>query len=139
MNVDFEAKHNFCDQNQCKSKFKTFCVINIFTLQTDNATYQSIRGFSLNCASDQCCRSTRSLRFSTKMIIFYLIICVLSVLYLWTKYVYSYWERLGFPYIKPSIPLGNLSESCIGSKSIGMELFTLINKLAFLNIFLMAE
>lgn len=59
------------------------------------------------------------------MIALYLIAIVASVLYLWTKYVFSHWDRKGFPYIKPSIPFGNLSESWYGRKSIGAELFDL--------------
>lgn len=55
----------------------------------------------------------------------YLLIVVLSILYLWVKRVYSYWDRLGFPYIKPSIPFGNLSNSWFGRKSIGKELYDL--------------
>lgn len=57
------------------------------------------------------------------MIAVYLIIVALSILYLWLKYLYSYWDRMGFPSIKPSIPLGNLSDSSIGRKSIGIELY----------------
>lgn len=59
------------------------------------------------------------------MMTIYLILAVLSLLYFWFKFVYSYWERKGFPYIKPSIPFGNLSNSVLGNKSIGEELFDL--------------
>ncbi|XP_031639015.1 probable cytochrome P450 6d4 [Contarinia nasturtii] len=59
------------------------------------------------------------------MIALYLIIVALSVFYLWLKRVYNYWERLGFPSIKPTIPLGNLSDSFLGRKSIGKELYDL--------------
>lgn len=59
------------------------------------------------------------------MIALYLFIVVASILYLWVKRVYSYWDRLGFPYIKPSIPLGNLADSWNGKKSIGKELYDL--------------
>lgn len=59
------------------------------------------------------------------MFAIYLLVFVLSVLYLWLKYVYSHWQRKGFPYIKPSIPFGNLSDSWSGRKSIGVELFDL--------------
>ncbi|XP_055326009.1 probable cytochrome P450 6d5, partial [Sitodiplosis mosellana] len=59
------------------------------------------------------------------MIAFYLFIVVLSVLYLWVKRVYSYWERKNFPNIKPSIPFGNLSGSWHGRKSLGKELYDL--------------
>lgn len=59
------------------------------------------------------------------MIAICLLIVVLSVLYLWVNRVYSYWDRLNFPYIKPSIPFGNLSDSWHGRKSIGKELYDL--------------
>lgn len=59
------------------------------------------------------------------MIVIYLLVFILSVMYLMTKYVYSHWERKGFPYIKPSIPFGNLVESFYGRKSIGVELYDL--------------
>lgn len=59
------------------------------------------------------------------MIAFYLLIIALSVLHLWLKHVYNYWERLGVPSVKPSIPFGNLSNTWHGRKSVGKELFDL--------------
>lgn len=52
-----------------------------------------------------------------------LVLFVVGILYLWIKHVYSYWERMGFPYIEPSIPWGNLKEVCFGRKSVGVELY----------------
>lgn len=37
-----------------------------------------------------------------------LLAIIVTILYLYIKRVYSYWERKGFPYIKPSIPYGNI-------------------------------
>lgn len=49
----------------------------------------------------------------------------MTTLYLWLKFVYSYWARKGFPYIKPSIPFGNISNTWFGKRSIGMNLYDL--------------
>lgn len=57
------------------------------------------------------------------MFVIYLILFVVSILYLWIKYVYSYWERMGFPYIQPSIPWGNLKNVWFGRKSVGVEIY----------------
>lgn len=57
------------------------------------------------------------------MFVIYLILFAVCVLYLWMKYVYSYWERMGFPYIEPSIPWGNLANVWFGRKSIGVEIY----------------
>lgn len=59
------------------------------------------------------------------MLLIYLIIFGTSILYLWIEYVYSYWERRGMPFLKPSIPFGNLKNVWNGTKSIGIELFDL--------------
>lgn len=57
------------------------------------------------------------------MVVIYLVLLFVSIFYFWIKYVYSYWERMGFPYIRPSIPWGNLTNVWFGRKSIGIELF----------------
>lgn len=62
------------------------------------------------------------------MLIFYLIILLFSILYFWTKYVYSYWERTKFPYIKPTIPFGNISETALGSQCMGLNLYDLYKR-----------
>lgn len=59
------------------------------------------------------------------MVIFYLLIFLVSVVYLWIKHVYSYWERTKFPYIKPSIPFGNVLDAAMGRKCMGMNLYDL--------------
>lgn len=63
----------------------------------------------------------------SKMIIIYLLILVTSVLYLWIKYVYSYWSRTNFPYLKPTIPFGNVAHSSTGKKAMGINLYDLYN------------
>lgn len=59
------------------------------------------------------------------MIAIYLIVFLASVLYLWMKYVFGYWQRLSFPYLEPSIPFGNLGDIALGRKSMGQGLWDL--------------
>ncbi|XP_031626617.1 probable cytochrome P450 6d5 [Contarinia nasturtii] len=59
------------------------------------------------------------------MIIVYLLLFLVSVLYLWIKHMYSYWERTPFSYIKPSMPFGNVADSSLGRKCMGMNLYDL--------------
>lgn len=59
------------------------------------------------------------------MIIFYLVILLITILYVWIKYVYSYWERTKFPSIKPTIPFGNICETALGTKCMGLNLYDL--------------
>lgn len=62
------------------------------------------------------------------MIFLYLLILVASVFCLWIKRVYSYWERTKFPYLEPSIPFGNVSDSAMGRKCMGINFFDLYNR-----------
>lgn len=62
------------------------------------------------------------------MIFLYTLILLGSVFYLWIKRVYSYWERTKFPYMKPSFPMGNVSDSAMGRKCMGMNLYDLYNR-----------
>lgn len=53
------------------------------------------------------------------MILIILIITLATVLIIYVKFVYTHWQRYGFPYLKPSIPFGNLGsvakrETCFG-------------------------
>lgn len=43
----------------------------------------------------------------------YLILLVFSLIYLWFKRKYSYWERLGFPQVPGTIPVGSMGLSFI--------------------------
>lgn len=59
------------------------------------------------------------------MFVLYLLILFGSVCYLWLKFMYSYWSRTKFPYLKPSIPFGNVSDAAMGKKSMGINLYEL--------------
>lgn len=53
------------------------------------------------------------------MLFILLIVTFFTLLSYYLKFVYSYWERNGFPHLRPSIPLGNLGpvakrETCFG-------------------------
>lgn len=53
------------------------------------------------------------------------LIFVVTAIYLFLKYVYSYWDREGFPYLKPSIPFGNLVDVIKRKTSFGINIYTL--------------
>lgn len=36
-----------------------------------------------------------------------LVAIALATIYFYVKYLYSYWQRRGIPYLKPSFPFGN--------------------------------
>lgn len=59
------------------------------------------------------------------MFAIYLILFLVSIFCVWIRHVYSHWERMGFPYIKLSIPFGNFSDVWFGRKSLGVTLFEL--------------
>lgn len=59
------------------------------------------------------------------MLFIYLFVLLVSVVYLWVRHVYGYWGRTKFPYMKPSIPFGNMSDASLGRKSMGMNLYDL--------------
>lgn len=59
------------------------------------------------------------------MFVLYLLILFGSACYLWMKFVYSYWSRTKFPYLKPNIPFGNMYDSATGKKSMGVNLYEL--------------
>lgn len=59
------------------------------------------------------------------MFILYLLILLCTVLYIWIKRVYSYWERTKFPFIKPTFPFGNVADSALGRKCMGVNLLDL--------------
>lgn len=49
----------------------------------------------------------------------------LTSLYLYLRYVYSYWSRNGFPYLKPSIPFGNLDRVAKRQMGFGETIYEL--------------
>lgn len=59
---------------------------------------------------------------------FYLLVFVLSAIFLSFQYVYSYWRRKGFPYIVPTMPFGNIAAAALRQKSVGMTLYDLHRK-----------
>ena len=63
----------------------------------------------------------------------------LTALYLYLRHVYSYWERKGYPYIEPSIPLGNLQSTAKKQSSFGVNLYELYERSSgpFIGIYLL--
>lgn len=59
------------------------------------------------------------------MITIYLLIVVASALYCFFKYIFTHWQRKGFPYIKPSFPFGNLGLTARRMTSFGVNLYEL--------------
>lgn len=57
-----------------------------------------------------------------------LLVLVLGTIFLFFRNIYSYWKRKGFPYIKPSIPFGNISETAMRKMSLGACLHELYKK-----------
>lgn len=51
-----------------------------------------------------------------------------AVFFLVHYYIYSYWERHGFPYITPTVAVGNLWPIVSGKKSFGINLYDLHKK-----------
>lgn len=58
-----------------------------------------------------------------ELVVFVAIISVLIFISL--KYIYSYWQRHGFPNIKPTIPLGNLVPVATRKMSFGINIYEL--------------
>lgn len=50
---------------------------------------------------------------------------LIATLYLYIKHVYSYWERRGVAYLKPSIPFGNFGPMARKVRSIGQNIHDL--------------
>lgn len=47
------------------------------------------------------------------------VVFMLSLIYLWCKYKYTHWMRLGVEYVEPSFPFGNFNETFFGRQEIG--------------------
>lgn len=58
------------------------------------------------------------------MVFLYIIILVVSV-YLYLRYIFSYWSRHGFSQLDPSIPIGNLGLVAKGKLSFGVNIYEL--------------
>lgn len=72
------------------------------------------------------------------MILIYISI-VIFVVYLYLRHVYSYWERNGFPYLRPSIPIGNLGLVAARKESFGVTIYELYKQSAepFVGIYML--
>lgn len=59
--------------------------------------------------------------------------------YLYLRYIYSFWHRHGFPYLPPSIPIGNLDLVAKRQKCFGENLHVLYKKTnePFVGIYMM--
>ncbi|XP_068143568.1 probable cytochrome P450 6d5 [Drosophila tropicalis] len=79
---------------------------------------------------------TRSV--NTEMIFIFLVITAFSLLYVYLKWAFSYWEREGFPSTGTSIPFGALDAVCRGKRSFGMAIYDmyLSNKNPLVGIYL---
>lgn len=65
-------------------------------------------------------------------ILFYVsivLISVLSLIYFYFKYSYTYWNRRGVPYLKPKFPLGNNDCIAIEATSYGIETMDWYNEI----------
>lgn len=61
------------------------------------------------------------------MVLLYVVL-VLTLVYFYLRYVYSHWQRNGIPYLKPSIPLGNLGPVARRQCSFGINIYDLYRK-----------
>lgn len=55
-------------------------------------------------------------------------VLVVTAVYLYLRYVYSYWWRHGFPYFEPRIPIGNLERVAKREKGFGENIYELYTK-----------
>lgn len=67
------------------------------------------------------------------------IVLLATAIYLYLRHVYSYWSRHGFPYLKPSIPAGNLNRLAKREQCFGENLFELYKQSAepFVGIYML--
>lgn len=72
------------------------------------------------------------------MILISIIFATFISAYLYIKFIYTYWQRNGFPYIKPSIPLGNLGPVAKRQMSFGINIHELYKSVSepFVGIYL---
>lgn len=57
------------------------------------------------------------------MILFTILIAIISAIYLFFKYISTYWKRKGFPYIEPTILIGNMSRTVKGKTSFMLNVW----------------
>lgn len=61
------------------------------------------------------------------MLTIVLLLMVISIVYLWCRYNYSYWQRHGIPFIKPTWFIGNTREALTLKRNYGLYLSDLYN------------
>ncbi|KAM7341466.1 cytochrome P450 6g1-like [Cochliomyia hominivorax] len=59
--------------------------------------------------------------------VFILISCILILVYYWCKYTFSYWQRKGIPYIKPTPIIGNTKEAFLLKTHFGLHISDIYN------------
>uniref|UniRef100_A0A1A9WV50 Cytochrome P450 n=1 Tax=Glossina brevipalpis TaxID=37001 RepID=A0A1A9WV50_9MUSC len=57
-----------------------------------------------------------------------LVLIVISLLFYWCKYTYSYWERHGIPQSKPTPFIGNFKKSFMFKRNFGLHLSDIYNE-----------
>lgn len=57
------------------------------------------------------------------ILLLFILLC--TAIYLYLRFVYSHWERNNFPFIKPSIPFGNLGLVASRKASFGVNIYEL--------------
>lgn len=72
------------------------------------------------------------------MILISLLVATITAILIYLKFVYTHWQRYGFPYIKPSIPLGNLGPVTKREMSFGINIYQLYKSVKdpFIGIYL---
>lgn len=56
------------------------------------------------------------------------VVIALTICYLYVRYVYSYWQRRGVPYLTPSFPFGNFKKSFMQKLSLGEQIDELYHR-----------
>lgn len=56
-----------------------------------------------------------------------LITSILAIVYYWIKYNFSYWQRKGIAYVKPTPIIGNTKEAFLFKNSFGLHLSDIYN------------
>lgn len=58
-------------------------------------------------------------------VLFYSVLFIVLVCYAFLKYIYRYWDRVGFVNVKPSIPFGNFGPLIRKQRSFGTNVYDL--------------
>lgn len=74
--------------------------------------------------------------------IYYIFIgSIASIFYALLKYVFSYWERHGFPYLEPTFIFGNMKSFVLRQRSFGLAIWDLYNqtKKPFIGVYMLTN